>query len=120
VAALTGPQDSVAQMVTEFAWRRDDIYRRLLEIPGVTSIKPGGAFYIFPNVSAYFDRIQAGPGQSRSGVLAEYLLEEAKVAAVPGGEFGEDTCIRLSFATSRERIATGVSRIGEALQKLGG
>jgi len=118
VAALTGPQESVAQMVAEFAWRRDDIHRRLLEIPGVTSTRPGGAFYIFPNVSAYFDRIRTAPGQSLSGALAEYLLEEAKVAAVPGGEFGEDTCIRLSFATSRERIATGVSRIAEALQKL--
>ncbi len=118
VAALTGPQDSVAEMRQEFAWRRDDIHRRLLEIPGLTSTKPGGAFYIFPNLSAYFDRVTCAPGQSKSGALAEYLLEEAKVAAVPGGEFGEDSCIRLSFATSRERIATGVSRIGEALQKL--
>ncbi len=119
VAALTGPQDSVGTMLQEFAWRRDDIYRRVTEIPGVTSTKPMGAFYIFPNVSAYFDRIKPQAGQSKSGALAEYLLEEAKVAAVPGGEFGEDNCIRLSFATSRERIATGVSRIGEALQKLG-
>jgi aspartate aminotransferase len=119
VEALTGPQESVARMVAEFAWRRDDIYRRVTAIPGVTAPKPGGAFYIFPNVSAYFDRITPKAGQSHSQALAEYLLEEAKVAAVPGAEFGEDRCIRLSFATSRERIATGVSRIQAALEKLG-
>jgi len=119
VEALNGPQDTVAKMVAEFAWRRDDIYQRLLAIPGVTSPKPGGAFYIFPNFSAYFDRLQPRPEQSHSQALAEYLLEEAQVAAVPGAEFGEDRCIRLSFATSRERLATGVSRIQAALEELG-
>jgi aspartate aminotransferase len=119
VAALRGPQEAVAQMLAEFAWRRDDIYRRLLAIPGVTSPKPGGAFYIFPNFSAYYDRCRPGPGQSNSQYLAEYLLEKAAVAMVPGLEFGEDNCLRLSFATSRERLATGVARIQEALEKLG-
>jgi len=119
VEALTGPQDAVAKMVAEFAWRRDDIYQRLSAIPGVTTPKPGGAFYIFPNFSAYFDRLELREGQSHSQALAEYLLEEAQVAAVPGAEFGEDRCIRLSFATSRERLATGVSRIQTALENLG-
>jgi len=119
VEALNGPQDTVAGMVAEFAWRRDDIYQRLLAIPGVTTPKPGGAFYIFPNFSAYYDRLKPKKDQSHSQALAEYLLDEAKVAAVPGAEFGEDRCIRLSFATSRERIATGVSRIQAALEKLG-
>ncbi|MGQ9689297.1 MAG: pyridoxal phosphate-dependent aminotransferase [Desulfobaccales bacterium] len=119
VEALRGPQDTVTAMVQEFAWRRDDIYQRLLAIPGITTPKPGGAFYIFPNFSAYYDRLEPGPGQSHSQALAEYLLEEAQVAAVPGAEFGEDRCIRLSFATSRERIATGVQRIKEAVEKLG-
>ena len=119
VEALSGPQDSVATMLAEFAWRRDDIYRRVLDIPGVTTIKPGGAFYIFPNFSAYYDKLAVAPGQSRSGALAAYLLEEAQVAAVPGGEFGEDNCLRFSYATSRERIATGLTRIKAALEKLG-
>jgi aspartate aminotransferase len=118
VAALTGPQDAVAKMLTEFAWRRDDIYKRVTAIPGVTSPKPGGAFYIFPNFSHYFKKLKPKAGQSPSQCLAEYLLDEAKVAMVPGAEFGEDNCLRLSFATSRERIATGVSRIQEALGKL--
>jgi aspartate aminotransferase len=119
VEALNGPQDSVQTMLAEFAWRRDDIYRRTLEIPGVTAVKPGGAFYLFPNFSTYYDKLKVEPSQSRSGALAAYLLEEARVAAVPGGEFGEDRCLRFSYATSRERIATGLSRIKAALEKLG-
>ena len=119
VEALNGPQDTVGTMVKEFAWRRDDVYNRIMAIPGLSSPKPGGAFYIFPNFSAYYDRITPRPGQTHSQALAEYLLDEAQVAAVPGAEFGEDRCIRLSFATSRERIATGINRIEEALKKLG-
>ena len=119
VEALTGPQDTVSAMVAEFAWRRDDIYQRVLKIPGVTSTKPAGAFYIFPNFSFYYDVLKPGPGQAHSQVLADYLLEEAQVAAVPGVEFGEDKCLRFSFATSRERIATGLNRIQAALEKLG-
>jgi aspartate aminotransferase len=119
VEALTGSQEAVQAMVAEFAWRRDDIYKRVLEIPGVTTTKPQGAFYIFPNFSYYFDRLAPQPGQSYSQALAAYLLEEARVAAVPGAEFGEDKCLRFSYATSRERIATGISRIKEALKKLG-
>ncbi|HEY9074327.1 MAG TPA: pyridoxal phosphate-dependent aminotransferase, partial [Desulfobaccales bacterium] len=119
VEALKGPQDTVAAMVAEFAWRRDDILRRTLDIPGVTCPKPGGAFYLFPNFSAYYDRLKPAAGQSNSQALADYLLTEARLAAVPGNEFGEDNCLRFSYATSRERIATGLSRIKEALEKLG-
>jgi aspartate aminotransferase len=119
VEALRGPQDAVAAMVAEFAWRRDDILRRTLAIPGVTCTKPGGAFYLFPNFSAYFGKLKPAPGQSHSQALADYLLTEARLAAVPGNEFGEDNCLRFSYATSRERIATGLQRIKEALEKLG-
>jgi aspartate aminotransferase len=119
VEALRGPQDSVAAMVKEFAWRRNDILKRTLEIPGVTCTKPGGAFYLFPNCSAYYGKLKPAPGQSNSQALADYLLSEARLAAVPGNEFGEDNCLRFSYATSRERIATGLSRIKEALEKLG-
>ncbi len=119
VEALSGPQEAVAAMVAEFAWRRDDIYQRVRGLPGVTTTKPAGAFYIFPNFSFYYDSLKPAPGQSHSQALADYLLQEAKVAAVPGVEFGEDKCLRFSYATSRERIATGLARIQAALKKLG-
>ncbi|MHB8068711.1 MAG: pyridoxal phosphate-dependent aminotransferase [Desulfobaccales bacterium] len=119
VEALNGPQETVAAMVQEFAWRRDDILRRTLEIPGATCPKPGGAFYLFPNFSAFYGKLKPAAGQSHSQALAEYLLTEASLAAVPGNEFGEDNCLRFSYATSRERIATGLARIKEALEKLG-
>ena len=119
VEALNGPQTAVAEMVKEFAWRRDDILRRTLDIPGVTCPQPGGAFYLFPNFSAYYGKLKPAAGQSSSQALADYLLTEAQLAAVPGAEFGEDNCLRFSYATSRERIATGLARIKEALEKLG-
>ena len=63
VEALLGPQETVAAMAAEFAWRRDDIYRRAPAIPGVKCNKPGGAFYLFPNFSAYYPKLQPGPGR---------------------------------------------------------
>ena len=77
VEALKGPQDAVAAMVAEFAWRRDDIPADPGN-PGVTSTKPGGAFYLFPNFSAYYDKLKWRRGRSRSEALAAYLLEEAR------------------------------------------
>lgn len=120
VAAITGPQDMVDVMVQEFAWRRDDILARLAEIPGVKCVKPGGAFYVFPNFAEYYKYFQADADGHLSDPLATYLLEEAHVALVAGSGFGEDNCIRFSYATSRERIATGLRRIKTALEKLAG
>jgi len=116
--AISGPQDTVDRMVTEFAWRRDDILARLAKIPGVECVKPGGAFYVFPNFAHYYQKIKADKEGSYSDPLANYLLEEAHVALVAGIGFGEDKCIRFSYATSRERIATGLERIQGALDKL--
>ncbi len=116
--AIKGPQDTVAAMVKEFAWRRDDILARVARIPGLKCVKPGGAFYVFPNFSEYYQKIKPDQAGSFSDPLADYLLEEAHVALVAGMGFGEDNCIRFSYATSRERIATGLERIEAALQKL--
>ncbi|AEB10248.1 pyridoxal phosphate-dependent aminotransferase [Desulfobacca acetoxidans] len=117
--AINGPQDAVAAMVQEFAWRRDDILTRVARIPGLKCVKPGGAFYVFPNFSYYYNKIKPDGQGSYSDPLADFLLEEAHVALVAGIGFGEDACLRFSYATSRERIATGLARIEAALQKLG-
>lgn len=113
VAALTGPQEAVAQMAAAFEQRRNVIVDRLNAVPGMHCLKPDGAFYVFPNVSGLFsDRVPD------SDALSEYLLAEAKVAVVPGSGFGAPQHIRLSYATSMELIEKGLDRIEAAANKL--
>ncbi|MBE0558626.1 MAG: pyridoxal phosphate-dependent aminotransferase [Proteobacteria bacterium] len=118
VEALNGPQESVETMRQEFQRRRDVITGKLNAIPGVTCLKPQGAFYVFPNVGSYYGRSFGGKTITNSAEMATYLLDESNVALVPGGDFGHDDHIRLSYATSMEQIVKGVERIGEALGKL--
>ena len=118
VEALNGPQDGVAAMVQEFQKRRDVIVAGLNAIPGVTCLKPLGAFYVFPDVSSYYGRSLGGKTIAGSAEMATYLLDEANVALGPGGEFGHEDHIRISYATSMEQIEKGVARISEALLKL--
>ena len=111
VAALGMPRQQLASRVAEFARRREEVLRRLNELPGVSCVKPQGAFYVFPNVSGFFD------GEIDSGdACTRYLLERANVAAVPGEAFGSPEHIRLSYATSLDRICEGMDRIAEALE----
>lgn len=91
---------------------------RLNNIKGVTCIKPVGAFYAFPNVSSYYGRSFKGNSIKSSMDLSAYLLDEAKVAVVPGAAFGDDRYIRLSYATSMENIQKGLDRIESALSNL--
>ncbi len=118
VEALAGPQDEVGKMVTAFGQRRNYIVDRLNKIPGVSCYKPVGAFYVFPNFSSYYGKSFQGKKIENSTVLADYLLDVAKVAVVPGVEFGADPFERLSYATSMEDIKEGLNRIEEALKKL--
>jgi aspartate aminotransferase len=118
IEALIGPQDTVDKMVKAFAERRQYIVGRLNSIPGVTCFNPVGAFYVFPNFSSYYGRAYEGKKIGNSSELADYLLDVAKVAVVPGGEFGADAYERLSFATSMEDIREGLDRIEEALKRL--
>lgn len=118
VAALNGPDTFITKMVSVFKERRDYIIRRLKAIPGITCVKPRGAFYAFPNVSSYYTRRYKGRRITNSVALCDYLLEEANLAVVPGIAFGDDRHIRFSFATSMENIARGMDRFGEALGKL--
>ncbi len=118
VAALTGPQDEVERMRVEFEKRRDYIMGRLKAIPGCSCPRPGGAFYVFPNLSAYFGKSFDGQVIKDSVELSAYLLEQSHIATVPGAAFGEDACIRFSFATSMELIAKGMDRLEDGLSKL--
>ncbi|HEX7810191.1 MAG TPA: aminotransferase class I/II-fold pyridoxal phosphate-dependent enzyme, partial [Thermoanaerobaculia bacterium] len=112
--ALHGVDADVKKMYDAYCERRAYLVPALNEIPGICCADPDGAFYVFPDVSAFFGR--AGITDSQS--FASYLLDEARVAVVPGGAFGADNFVRVSYATSMERIREGVRRIGEALGKL--
>jgi aspartate aminotransferase len=118
VEALMGPQDEVGKMVSAFAQRRDYIVDRLNEIRGVSCYKPVGAFYAFPNFSSYYGKSYQGNKISNSTNRADFFLDVARVAVVPGIEFGVDPFERLSFATSMENIREGLNRIEEVLNKL--
>ncbi|GIX07108.1 MAG: aminotransferase [Candidatus Poribacteria bacterium] len=115
LAAITGPQDCVEEMRRAFEERRNVICRLLDEIPGVRYARPQGAFYVFPDLSSYYGRTLGGREIRDSLSLTEYLLDTVQVAVVPGEAFGEDRCIRLSFATSMENIQRGLERIRKAL-----
>lgn len=114
--ALTGPQDEVEKMRVEFESRRDYIASRFDAIEGISSVRPQGAFYIFPDISAYYGKTLKGVTIKNSTDFAAYLLNEARVAVVPGAAFGCDDYMRLSFATSIENIEKGLDRIKEALK----
>jgi len=118
VEALIGPQSEVEKMVSAFAQRRNYIVDRLNKMSGVSCYKPVGAFYVFPNFSPHYGKAYQGKKIENSTHLADYFLDVAKVAVVPGVEFGADPFERLSFATSLENIKEGLDRIEEAVKKL--
>lgn len=118
VAALSGPQEPVMEMLSAFAVRRKYILERLNAIPGINCRKPDGAFYAFPDVSACFGRRYGDKSITSAADLATLLLEEAKVAVVPGIAFGNDNCLRFSYATSLESITEGMDRIATVISNL--
>jgi aspartate aminotransferase len=123
VEALGGPQDEVAKMAGEFDRRRRLIVAGLNAIPGVTCVMPKGAFYAFPNVSRLFGRTwkrEDGEPQRLGSSLdvTAFLLEQAKVAVVPGLDFGSDAHVRLSYATSDTLIGEGLRRMDRAIRTL--
>jgi aspartate aminotransferase len=118
VEALTGPQDDVAKMAGEFDRRRHAMVEGLSRVPGLRCRLPQGAFYAFPDVSGLFGRRWRGQPLRTSADVAAFLLEEARVAAVPGADFGSDRHLRLSYACGLDTIREGLARIGAACGRL--
>lgn len=118
VEALTGPQDFIKAMLSEFDRRRKFLVSELNSIPGISCLTPTGAFYAFPNTSKLYGKHADENKVSSSSELALYLLEKASVALVPGDAFGDNDYIRLSYATSMDNIRKGVERIKEAVNRL--
>jgi len=114
VQALRGPQDSVGMMLAEFERRRGKIVAGLRAIPGIKCAMPEGAFYVYPNVSAYLKK----NGVADATALAEKLLDEVHVALVPGPAFGTEEHVRISYAASQEQIDEGLRRLKDFLAKL--
>ena len=115
IAALQAPPSEIKYMVEEFEQRRDLILQLLGEIPGLKLNRPEGAFYVFPDVSAYFGKTLAGTPINNANDFALYILEKAHVATVSGAAFGAPNCIRISYAASQEEIKTAIGRIQKAL-----
>ncbi len=118
VEALNGEQVAVDEMVEAFAQRRNYIVGKLNGMAGVSCFNPEGAFYVFPNVSALYGGRYGDSAITGSASFAEYLLDAANIAVVPGVAFGSDIHIRLSYATSMENIQQGLERIREAVNAL--
>jgi aspartate aminotransferase len=118
IAALQGPQEAVMVMVQEFEHRRNYVIERLNAMEGMTCFRPMGAFYAFPNVSATYGKRCAAGRVTNSSTFAEHLLQTMGVAVVPGVAFGDDRCIRLSFATSMEQLQKGLDRLAQFAKEL--
>lgn len=118
VEALTGDQKSCVEMAQTFEKRCKLVLECISGLPEVTCTEPDGTFYVFPDFSGHFGKKFAGRTINGSLDLADFLMEEAHVAVVPGDAFGEDNCIRFSYALSMEEIEQGFDAVGKALKKL--
>ena len=115
ITALEAPVSNIQYMVDEFKHRRKLIIELLSAIPGFRINEPEGAFYVFPDVSHYFGKTMKGKSIANASDFALFLLEEAHVATVTGDAFGNQDCIRISYAASEENIKEAIARITKAL-----
>ncbi len=115
ITAMEADPSTIDYMVEEFSQRRDLILDLLHEIPGFKSNTPGGAFYVFPDVSYFFGKELNGHPIRNATDFSMYLLEEALVATVTGEAFGDPNCIRISYAASKEQIIEAIRRIKDAV-----
>ena len=118
ITALTSPLDATHEMVKEFERRRKRVTELMKGIRGFRFAEPDGAFYAFPCIEYYFGKSDGEEVINNADDLCMYLLNKGHVSTVTGSAFGDDQCIRLSFANSMQNIEKGFERIGEALSKL--
>jgi aspartate aminotransferase len=118
IEALNSDQSCVSEMLVAFKRRKDLIMNLMRDIPGIEVVEPEGAFYVFPRVESYFGKAYGDKKIESSNDLCLFLLEEGHIGTVPGEAFGEPTCIRISFATSDDKIIEAIRRMKEALAKL--
>lgn len=117
-AALTGPTAEIEMMATKFQERRDLIIKGLGEIDGIKCPVPGGAFYAFFDVSSFYGKSFQNEKIKSSSEMCTYLLAEENIGLVPGDAFGNDNCVRMSFACSERNIVEGLRRLKNGLEKL--
>jgi aspartate aminotransferase len=115
IAAVDADPSVLNDMVKAFHSRRDLVVRLMREIPGIKLNVPEGAFYVFPDVSSFFGKTFKGTTINTADDLAMYLLSEANVATVTGEAFGNENCLRISYATSEDLLTEAIRRIKEAL-----
>lgn len=115
IAALNGPEETLNEMVKAFKERRDFMVEKINSIENLSCLKPQGAFYVMVNISKLIGKTINGKAINNSVDFADYLLDDAKVAVVPGIGFGNDNYIRLSYATSLDNIKEGLNRIEKAI-----
>ena len=119
VEALTTSKEYANYMLPKFDERRKFIYNFVSGLDGVEVCLPGGAFYVFPDVSSFFGKSYKNFKIEDSFSFCDYMLEEEKIAIVPGKAFGNDKCVRISYATSLDLIKKAMERFREGLEKLG-
>ncbi|SDL15884.1 aspartate aminotransferase [Catalinimonas alkaloidigena] len=118
IVALEGDMQATKQMAEAYKRRRDLVLELLKDVPGVKTYLPEGAFYLFPDISAFFGKRNGDQVIRNADDMSMYLLNEAHVSTVPGEAFGNPNCIRMSFAASDEDLREAMRRIREALGKL--
>jgi aspartate aminotransferase len=118
LAAISHYDDENKQMLDAFRRRRDLVIKMLKEIQGLKVNQPLGAFYVFPDVSYFFGKQYNGTVINTPDDLCMYLLRDARVSLVTGEAFGDDKCVRISYAASDEDLVKAIGRIAESLSKL--
>ena len=115
ITALNEDPKKIKYMVDEFKSRRDLILRLLSNVKGFVCNKPDGAFYVFPDISFYFNKKIDGIAINNASEMSMFLLEKAQVATVTGNAFGNPNCIRISYAASKDKIIEAIERIKKCL-----